>query len=96
MLQRFRGTQSGQITGADTAVHPFPVLLVGVVYLQAASANTGTVTISATDSGNAYATGGIVLSATGPIWPVGPIENFEALSYTFSVAGDKLNWFAIN
>ncbi len=94
-LQRFRGAQSGQITAADTAAHAFPTLVVGFVWLQAASANTGTVTVSASDVGQTYASGGIVIPSTYPI-KVGPIENFEALSYTFSVAGDKLNWFAIN
>lgn len=96
MLQRFRGTQSGTITAADTATTAFPTLVVGVVYLQAGSANVGTVTISASDVGQVFATGGVVLSGTSPVFPIGPIENFQALSYTFSNAGDTLNWLVIN
>lgn len=95
-LQRFRGTQSGVITAADASAHAFPTLVVGVVYLQAGSANAGSVTISATDVGQAYATGGVVLGSTSPIWAIGPIENFEALSYQFTDVGDTLNWVAIN
>lgn len=95
-LQRFRGTQSGTITAADASAHAFPTLVVGIVYFQAGSGNAGTVTLSATDVGQAYATGGIVLSATSPVQPFGPIENFEAVSYTFSNVGDTLNWLAIN
>lgn len=96
MLQRFRGTQSGIITAADTATTAFPTLVVGILYLQAGSGNVGTVTISASDVGQTFATGGIVLSGTSPVFPIGPIENLEALSYTFSDAGDTLNWLVLN
>ena len=95
-LQRFRGTQSGQITAADASVHAFPTLVVGIVYLQAGPENVGTVSISASNVGQAYATGGLVLGATSPVQPIGPIENFEAISYQFTNVGDVLNWFAIN
>lgn len=94
MLQRFRGAQSGQITAADASTHAFPTLVVGEIWIQAAAVNAGTVTVSATDVGQTYATGGIVVG-TAWMW-IGTLTNFEALSYTFSNVGDKLNWLAIN
>ncbi len=94
-LQRFRGAQSGVITAADALVTAFPTLVVGFVWLQAGSANAGTVKLLASDVGNAYAVGGIVIPSTYPI-KIGPIENLEALAYQFTTAGDTLNWFAIN
>lgn len=96
MLQRFRGTQSGRITATDAVAAAFPTLVVGVVYLQAGSGNVGTVTIRATDSGNQYATGGLVLSSTTPVIALGPLENFQALTYQFTTVGDTLNWLVLN
>lgn len=96
MLQRFRGTQSGVITAVDAAAAAFPTLVVGVVYLQPGSGNAGTVTVKATDVGNQYATGGLILSATSQIVALGPLENFQALTYQFSNVGDTLNWLVLN
>lgn len=91
MLQRYTNPTSGQITAADTAVNPFPTVPVGIVYLQAGSANVGTVTIKDSQG----MAGGVVLTASSPVFIVGPILNFESLSYQFSDIGDSLNYLTL-
>ena len=88
-MQVFDKSNSGQVTSSGTAVATFSAQPCRLLYLQAASTNTGTVTICQPSG-----TAGLVRNAGEdfpPIW----IADMSDLAYITSVSGDKINWLAL-
>ena len=82
MFQTLRTTRTANVPSADTAAHRFAAAPARLVYFQAATTITGTVTILGVDGGT-LDTAGIVLAAgdTYQTW----VEDMSQLGYQFSV-----------
>ena len=86
MMQVTATTDAGQVTSSGTTVTTFSSVPARLILLQAASTNSGTVTITKPSG-----TGGIVLAAGDPpitLWGA----NLNQFAYITSVSGDKINY----
>lgn len=84
MIQVFETSAAGQVTSSGTTVTTFADVPARLIWIQAPSTNSGTVTITA-PSGSA----GLVLNAgemSPPLW----FSNLNKLAYITSDSGDKV------
>jgi len=85
MFQILTTADAFQVTSSGTSVTTFSDTPARLINIQAASSNTGTVTITKPGGSAGY------VLAAGDSLPPQWLENLNALAYITSVSGDKIN-----